>query len=37
VSRLASLGWVARTNLREGIAAAYQDFLHRPPVCRPQE
>jgi GDP-L-fucose synthase len=27
VSRLAALGWTARTDLRDGIAAAYQDFL----------
>jgi GDP-L-fucose synthase len=27
VSRLASLGWKAKTSLREGIALAYQDFL----------
>jgi GDP-L-fucose synthase len=27
VSRLTKLGWTARTELREGIAAAYQDFL----------
>jgi GDP-L-fucose synthase len=29
VSRLASLGWRAKTGLREGIALAYQDFLGR--------
>jgi GDP-L-fucose synthase len=28
VSLLAKLGWTARTELREGIAAAYQDFLN---------
>jgi GDP-L-fucose synthase len=27
VSRLTKLGWTARTELREGIAVAYQDFL----------
>jgi GDP-L-fucose synthase len=27
VSRLAQLGWTARTQLRAGIAAAYRDFL----------
>jgi len=27
VSRLAQLGWTARTELRAGIAAAYRDFL----------
>src|ERR1700674_2013579 len=27
VSRLAELGWTARTELRAGIAAAYRDFL----------
>jgi GDP-L-fucose synthase len=27
VSRLAHLGWTARTELRSGIAAAYEDFL----------
>jgi GDP-L-fucose synthase len=27
VSRLAALGWRARTDLRTGLAAAYQDFL----------
>jgi GDP-L-fucose synthase len=29
VSRLAALGWRARTPLREGITKAYQDFLQR--------
>ena len=29
VSRLASLGWKAKTSLREGIALAYQDFLRQ--------
>jgi GDP-L-fucose synthase len=29
VSRLAALGWRARTPLREGIALAYQDFRQR--------
>ncbi len=28
VSRLAALGWRARTPLREGLQAAYADFLH---------
>jgi len=27
VGRLAQLGWTARTELRDGIAAAYRDFL----------
>jgi len=27
VSRLANLYWRAKTSLREGIAAAYEDFL----------
>jgi GDP-L-fucose synthase len=27
VSRMTKLGWTARTELREGIAAAYRDFL----------
>jgi GDP-L-fucose synthase len=27
VSRMATLGWQARTLLRDGIALAYQDFL----------
>ncbi len=27
VSRLTKLGWTARTELRDGIAAAYRDFL----------
>ncbi len=27
VSRMTALGWTARTDLRDGIAAAYQDFL----------
>jgi GDP-L-fucose synthase len=27
VSRLTKLGWTARTELHEGIAAAYRDFL----------
>ncbi len=29
VGRLGALGWSARTGLREGIAAAYRDFLDR--------
>ncbi len=29
VSRLAGLGWTARTPLRDGIALAYQDFVAR--------
>ena len=29
VSRLAALGWKAKTDLREGIALTYQDFLKR--------
>jgi GDP-L-fucose synthase len=29
VSKLAALGWRARTPLREGLAAAYADFLRR--------
>lgn len=29
VSRLAALGWRARTSLREGIAKAYEDFRRR--------
>jgi GDP-L-fucose synthase len=28
VTLLAKLGWTARTDLREGLAAAYQDFLN---------
>ena len=32
VSRLAALGWRARTSLREGIAQAYADFLARKPA-----
>jgi GDP-L-fucose synthase len=32
VSRLASLGWRARTSLRDGIALAYRDFLTRFPA-----
>jgi GDP-L-fucose synthase len=27
VSRLAAMGWRARTGLKEGISLAYQDFL----------
>jgi GDP-L-fucose synthase len=30
VSRLASLGWRARTALRDGIRLAYEEFLARP-------
>src|SRR5204863_6456547 len=29
-SRMAALGWKPRTGLREGIAAAYADFLRLP-------
>jgi len=29
VSRLAALGWQAKTDLREGITLTYQDFLKR--------
>jgi GDP-L-fucose synthase len=29
VSRMASLGWKAKTSLREGIALAYKDFLEK--------
>ena len=29
VSRLAALGWRARTPLKEGIALAYEDYLRR--------
>jgi GDP-L-fucose synthase len=29
VSKLAALGWRARTPLREGLAAAYADFRAR--------
>jgi GDP-L-fucose synthase len=29
ITRLAGLGWTPRIGLREGIAAAYADFLHR--------
>ncbi len=29
VSRLTSLGWTARTTLKDGIALAYQDFLNK--------
>jgi len=32
VSRLADLGWRARTSLRDGIALAYADFLNRHPA-----
>lgn len=32
VTRLAQLGWRARTELRAGIAAAYRDFLDRGAV-----
>jgi GDP-L-fucose synthase len=34
VSRLAALGWRPRIGLREGIAAAYRDFLARPEASR---
>jgi GDP-L-fucose synthase len=30
VSRITALGWKPKVGLREGIAAAYQDFLGRP-------
>lgn len=32
VSRLAALGWKAKTPLREGITLAYEDFLKRKPA-----
>ncbi len=28
VERMKNLGWTAQTNLREGIAKTYQDFLN---------
>jgi GDP-L-fucose synthase len=31
VSRLAALGWRARTPLRDGLKLAYRDFVARPP------
>ncbi len=31
VSRLAGLGWNAKTSLPEGLALAYRDFLSRTP------
>jgi GDP-L-fucose synthase len=34
VSKLAQLGWRAKTPLREGIAAAYADFLAGGGRCR---
>ena len=30
VGRLTAMGWTARTDIREGLAAAYQDFQARP-------
>ena len=30
VSKARALGWEARTSLEEGIALAYEDFLHNP-------
>jgi GDP-L-fucose synthase len=35
VSRLAALGWKAKTPLREGIARAYADFRQRQPLSEP--
>jgi GDP-L-fucose synthase len=32
ISRLAGLGWKAKTSLRDGIALAYRDFVERPEV-----
>ena len=32
ISRLAGLGWTAKTSLRDGIALAYRDFVERPEV-----
>ena len=34
VSRMASLGWQPGTDLRQGIALAYADFLERQNPCR---
>ena len=30
VSKATRLGWTAKTSLREGLALAYDDFLHNP-------
>ena len=30
VSKATRLGWTAKTSLREGLALAYEDFLHNP-------
>lgn len=35
VSRMHALGWHAKTGLKEGIAKAYQDFLHRHYIHDP--
>jgi len=34
VSRLRKLGWAPRIDLKSGIAAAYEDFLHREGAFR---
>jgi GDP-L-fucose synthase len=34
VGRLNAMGWTARTAMREGLAAAYEDFLADPAATR---
>jgi GDP-L-fucose synthase len=34
ISKLAALGWTAKTPLREGLQMAYMDFLSRSPHVR---
>jgi len=34
VGRLRELGWAPRIDLKSGIAAAYEDFLHREGAFR---
>jgi GDP-L-fucose synthase len=36
-SRLNALGWQAKINLGQGLAMAYQDFMHQISLQRPSD